>query len=545
MAQVQGLNPSVLVSPDYQTQQMQAQRQLDLANALRQQALTDTPGNGGQVSWTQGLARVLSAFASKKLGKDATQQMQGANRAYAQGMARMFGGAPPQQPSAAQPSPTPAPTPQSAPADAQPQATPAAMPQGGQMPPQDPQQPQAPQRGPMSLTGDPSRDMALYVANPDEYTKQLATLAAAGQAPTDTETAINHAREALNRGDTGTAMALLGKITKDNYIAPVNGRPGSTIRDPLHPEHIIGYDAPTVEGALPTYDERGMPTGYRVAPGAAEAVAGMAGAKAGASAAATAPYEVIQGFDPSTGAPTWQPKAAVTGGTLNGIYHRGGGALPAGPAIGATAAANTAGTNSANQFNDAISGGSQAKQAGFQLDRIMKAAQGLSTGPGASGMSSLKSGVNAIAGAVGAGPVFNRDQIAQFDEIKKNAAALGLSLSQGTGQQSTDARLKTALDALPNDRYSPKAIQEVATNLKGLQAGALARAQAASTWQQQHGPGSFAEFSQTWNKAYNPEIFYQMQRGVPAFQQWAKGLHGPQRAQILDQYRQLKSLGAF
>jgi hypothetical protein len=85
------------------------------------------------------------------------------------------------------------------------------------------QQPQAsggaPSMGPMNLTGDPRRDIGLYVMNPEEYGKAMIGNAAKGGAPTDTEVLVAHAREALARGDVATASALLGNLHKQNYIA--------------------------------------------------------------------------------------------------------------------------------------------------------------------------------------------------------------------------------------------------------------------------------------------------------------------------------------
>ena len=79
--QAPGLNPSVLVAPDYQTQMLQAQRRLEMAQALQQQALQDTPGNGGSVSWTQGLARLADALVGASIARKSYKQMQGANQA--------------------------------------------------------------------------------------------------------------------------------------------------------------------------------------------------------------------------------------------------------------------------------------------------------------------------------------------------------------------------------------------------------------------------------------------------------------------------------
>lgn len=579
-----GLDPSVIVAPDYQVQIQQAERQRALAAALRQQALEDTNPGKGSISWTQGLARIADALSANALTKRADKTQVGANRAYAAGMQKLFGGGQPASGDivASQPAPTTVPAAaaqagmdprllqqQGATGSPVPQAQPSqqptdplaplpdAPPQAAPQPPS--AQPQAPTGGAFNLTGNPNRDMAMYVMNPDKYSEQIIANAGKGTAPTDMEVALSHAQQALARGDVATATALLGNIQKQNYIAPTAGRPGGwTIfpdgRKEFNPQ------AP-IPGAVPGQPDANGNMTWSVPAGVEDAVRERAQSQSGGEAAGKAPYQFQQVYNPATKQMEYVPVSAMTGGpssggspsggsTLGGYYgqRQGQGApqtFAAAPPVGSVAAANTAGSNSANQFNEAIGAAGTAKNANFQLDRLLQAANGLVTGPGSEGISHLKSGINAAAGAVGAGPVFDRDRIAKFDEVRKNAAALGLSLSQAVGSQTTDARLKTALDALPNAGYSQPAIQEVGLNLKGLQAAALARGNAAAAWQQQHGPDSFPAFSQTWNNAYNPEVFYNMQKGVPAFQKWAQGLPHAQRTHVLQQYRQMKSLGAF
>ena len=238
-------------------------------------------------------------------------------------------------------------------------------------------------------------------------------------------------------------------------------------------------------------------------------------------------------------------------GIIGNYYaNQGGGGNPpantgniSAPGPQAQTAATTAGTNSANGFQQAIDDGAKAKDASRSLTLIMDAAKDLPTGPGAETVSNLKSGVNAAVGAFGRGPIFDPDKIAKFNEMAKNAANLGQQLSSGAGANGTDARLSNALKSLPTSHYSPAAIQEVGLNLKALAAAANGRAQAAAAWQQQNGPGGYAQFQSQWQKAYNPDLFYHMQKGD--FQGWASNMSPASRAHTLDQYRTLKSLGAF
>lgn len=372
----------------------------------------------------------------------------------------------------------------------------------------------------------------MYAMNPDEYGKAII----ASHAPTDLAKMMEQA--GIDPNSPLGHQIMQQNLAKQNYIPPVQVRQGSVALG--SDGKPVFYNPQMEKGMVPNFSADGTPTSASVLPGFAEGNAAIESLEKGAVANVQSHYGLTQRFNSQTG----QMESVPVSGVLNNFYGKGQG-TPTGAPLGQTQAANTAGANSANQFNDAVTAGQGAKNANFQLDRIMQAAQGLSTGPGSEGMSHIKSGINALSGAVGAGPVFDRDRIAQFDEMKKNAAALGLSLSQAAGQGTTDARLKTALDALPNSNYAPKAIQEVGLNLKGLQAAALARGNAAAAWQQQHGPGDFTTFSRSWNNAYNPEIFYHMQKGAGPYQAWVRSLSPAQADQITKQYRQMKALGAF
>lgn len=545
--------PAIL-APDLAVEQQQLERQRAIADALRAQSLnTDVPQRGS-MSWTQGAAKLAQALVANSLQKKADTRQAGINQAYASRMGGLFG-APSAPVSGSAPVGAPSlkggdlPQPAGAAPPASDAGTGAAPPLS--QAPQPDVRPSPPQGGAMSLTGDPQRDMAMYSMNPDEYTKQVI----AAHAPVDTAKVVQQAQAALQRGDFATATALMGQVTKNNYIAPVNGRPGSTLRDPLDPSKVIGYDAPNIEGAFPTYGDNGMPTGYQMAPGAAAAMA----AKTTATESAKAPYDLVTVVDPTTGAQYQIPKSTITGGSsgatgggassppasggLNAFYGRGGASAPMGNQSslgpGQQSAVTTAGRNNANAFNAAIEGGSAARQSMRTIDDLMKAAQGLQTGTGSGAISELKSGANVV---LPKAMQFDTRDIAKFDTIKKDAAQLANQLSAAGG---TDARLKNAIDGLPNANYSPQAFQHVATLLKGAQAAALARSQAASSWMQQHGPNSFPEFNRQWQSNHDPVLFEHYAQGPQAFAKWSASLSESQRADALRKYRAIKAMGGF
>ena len=615
-------SPTNAIDPSLQVTQQQIQRQTELANALRQMSFDPIDAsNGGNISWTQGMAKIAQAIAGRVVQNRADKQQIQLNKDYQTGLqgsglygsyTKPGGGGPASGGGGQSPPPAsiapPAPVmnvpddPNAAP-NGPPQAPPPPMPQQGQgdplaampqqqMPPQGQQAPPQQQGqfvpGPLALGHNVLQNTMLAQQYPEQYGKSLVENVAKGGAPTEIEIMQQHLVEAAQRGDMGQVHALSAAIQKAIYTAPVNGRPGSTIRDPYDPSKVIGYDAPNIEGAFPTYGADGMPNGYQQAPGAAQAQAAMAGAKAGATSSAQAPYDLVKVVD-AQGAEHMVPKSFLTGGggappppspsggggtapgTIGGYYaNKGGGGggapAPAGtPGLGNTSqlgpqttqSLTTAGTNSANVFNEAITGAQTGKDALRALGNIMTAANGLSTGSGAGQLSSTKSGFNAMADGLGLtslgnkvlGPIglqvgFNRDTIARFDEIKKNVSNLADQLSKGGGSTGTDSRLTNAINSLPSDHYAPAAIQEVGWNMSALAQRNVSYGNVAAQWQAQHGPGDSAAMQSTWQKAYNPDLFYHMQKGD--LKQWQSSIKSPTvLAHVLDQARTLRSLGAF
>ena len=407
-----------------------------------------------------------------------------------------------------------------------------------------------PMRSPLALTPNWQANMLLSQSNPEEYSK-----AVIGQ-NTPTDLGKMMAQAGIDSSSALGHQILQANIAKQNYIAPVNARGGSWT---INPDGSKDYNPNLPEGSEPMYDRKGNVVGIRTMDGVVQSIGDLAAAKAGGAAK----YNLTQVMGPdgdmhsvpvanvAGGAPGGggTPGAPASGG-LNGFYGRGPTGAPAAPGgnvsglgPGNQSAATTAGGNSANGFNQAIQGGVDAKNAIRTLTNITTAAQGLQTGEGAGALNELKSGVNVLAGQVGLHP-FDTRNIAAFDEIKKNAATLGNQLSSGaTGGGGTDARLSNALSALPNTNYSPAAIQEVGTNLKSLQQAAIGRSQAATQWQGQNGANSFPQFQQAWQKAYNPDLYYHIQKGDVS--QWVGGMGKSAAAQVLGQYRQLKALGGL
>lgn len=74
-ASVPALNPITAQIPNFAVQQMQAQRQQAIAQALMQQGMAPIDYDSkGRISWTQGLAKMLQAYEGTKMGNDAITQ---------------------------------------------------------------------------------------------------------------------------------------------------------------------------------------------------------------------------------------------------------------------------------------------------------------------------------------------------------------------------------------------------------------------------------------------------------------------------------------
>jgi hypothetical protein len=510
-------------------QQQQIQRQQAIAQALQQQSMQDTPGNGGAVSWTQGLARMAQALAANKIYKDTGKQNVDLATKQGQAMQRMFGlGGQPQAPDQSA-----SPIAQIA-ADVAPQARAEAranpMPaDSAVVPPEQAQQ--APQRGPMSLSGDPTQDYTDYSINPEEYSKALI----ASHSPND------FAKQLIQSGvDPNSAVfrqLMQAKVAKDNYVAPVNGRPGSTIRDPFDPSKVVGYDAPNIEGAMPDYGPDGMPTGYHQLPGAQGAMQGVSAAKAVGSAAG----ELVDVYNPATHQMVKIPKSALLSGAAGGQAP-----MASAPPLGANKAFEVTGANSANAFQAISDGAADVPNrilALNQMQSIVNDPQS-SFGPGSSHLNEgqLAQYTGAIGQSLGIAPPA---RVTNYQEFSKWAAQYSARSAQELGLSGSDARVQIAVHATPNGEMSKDALKSVIPQMMGLEHAKQGYAVAANAWQQAHGPDSVQAFRTEWNKIYDPRIYTAMANGPAAVQSLLKHASPADRKALIEKSQALASLGAL
>ena len=319
-------NRPLTALPDQMPDVADLQRKSALANALMSQAVSPIQGQpvgSGPYSivpktgLATGISQIGSALLARNLNKQIQQEQRTLSDQYAAQLRAMFGGGT---------SGVSAP----APASQAPQAT--ISPQGpyagglNQPPPQAAPAPsqQAPSgnvgtASPMNPAGlNPDMAAMLYATDPKSYVEGFV---APYYKPADI---IGKLRAAgIDPGSPLAQQIAQTNIAKENYIAPINAREGSTILDPFNPSRPL-FEAPK-EGVGLQYTPQG-PVAYEV-PGYRQARAGITGAETGAKELNTPrvlptpsggsqfvyPSQVA-GMPPALGGSYNQPTGAAGGG---------------------------------------------------------------------------------------------------------------------------------------------------------------------------------------------------------------------------------------
>jgi hypothetical protein len=241
-----GLTPPYLdpsLYPDYLDAQRKSMMASMLLNSMQTGNQTPPDWDSMRVVPKRGLMQNLSPIIKALM---AGNMMKGAQQAQAQYYSSLYGGQPSQGAQSADPNE---------------QTVQPIVPRNGQSFSQAGAGPQ-PQQNPMLLTGDPRTSQALIgMMGPQEYAKSLA----ARYQPTDLDKKLN----AAGITDPGLRRQIVqANLAKENYIAPVNARPGGTILDPLTGQPT--FTAPQ-NGVYTTWGPNG-PQATTV-PGAQEAAA--------------------------------------------------------------------------------------------------------------------------------------------------------------------------------------------------------------------------------------------------------------------------------
>jgi hypothetical protein len=228
----------------------------------------------------------------------------------------------------------------------------------------------------------------------------------------------------------------------------------------------LGAVAPDPEGNNQYNVNNGQVSAASV-PGVVQNSAQISGAKAGASAAATAPFDVVTGYDSTTNTPFLASKSTVVGGGgQGGSIGAASSSRPfvqAGP--GPLASGRIAGVQS--HFKDISAQADQAENVAGNLGNIMSLAQRAQVGP----LSDKLTYVNSLLSLAGSDKATDQNTAMQL--LNKNANQIVAKL--GAGGMATDAARTILGSAYPNAHMNTGALDEASRNLLG--ASEMAKAQ--------------------------------------------------------------------
>jgi len=526
-----GLSYLDITDPQGALQNALIQRRMAIAQALLQQGLEPMGGTqmAGQVairnSPVQGLAKALQTYAGVSGLNNATQQAGSLlqNRLQQQqGVAQQeLAGqqqAPQQAALAAQP-PGAGPTNQAAQI-------------GNTLAQQTP--------GPFSGMS-PTDLVALKVQNPGKYQEMINAWNTQQQSLTPE--AVRLARAAGQDPQAAAGATLF----KQNYVPPVGYSPGTAYGQPGGAGPTGYLPQPPQGGTLPGLADlsRG---GVGPTPGFNPTAAGTAGTVAGAGAAATAPYDTVQVFDPTTQTMRTVPKSMVTGG--------GGAPRPQPQPMpnaqpGAPLPPQTPGLQSAPALGQPEQVGamqqrwaaqqganSEAQNMVSYLQEIKRIAPQAATGPFTERLQYVNQLLSTIPGAQQA-----TDAVTANALLDKYGSQIVARLGQGG--LGTDAARGILQQAYPGAHMNLPAINDAIDNLVGAQRQTQAKTALLQSYANRRDAVGYANAETAFNSAADPRVF-QLRDMTPQQQAQYVGSLNPQvAAQLLAAKKKLQALQAY
>lgn len=451
---------------DLQRKQMLAQM---LTQTAQQSAQTPADWNSMKVVPKRSPLMNVTALASALMAGGATRNAAQAQQNYFQGL---MGGGPSSAPAAA-PAPQAAPPPPApvAPGLLPPNGIPGSQgPPGpapaGVVPPQVAAPPAAPQqppaRNPMIPEGmsPQTANGLLNMMGPQEYGKSFV---APQFQPTDLEKTMRAA--GIDPGSALGRQIMQQAVAKQNYIAPIEQRPGAVERDPIT-NQVIGQNPTAPQGAVNFYDNAGNLTGQGLAPGATAAIAGSNAAatagkvsqtplEAGVNAQGRKVYEFPN--PPAMGAggvPGATPGAAVGAGTV---------AAPGDTASAATLASQKAGGESGQAYASEL-----AKNAtgATEVRRSLSELKNLATQATPSAMNEGKMKLGSYMIAAGVSPTTAASwlgvDVGALQAAQKQTATLAVNTIHSMTSRGTNFDLETFMRNNPNmNMADPASFQRV------------------------------------------------------------------------------------
>lgn len=203
------------------------------------------------------------------------------------------------------------------------------------------------------------------------------------------------------------------------------------------------------------------------------------------------------------------PGTSVIGSTPAAPPPASTGMIRPGNAPGQNEFMKTTAEAAGKRVNDLITTASESPTRINVLDNIIGLSKsGVDSGPNAGWVNSVKGVMASVPGFSGW-----KNDVTGFQEMNKYLKQNGLRAWQAAGGSGTDSQLSAAMEANPNSKMFPKAVQDMANWAK---AGELALQGKANATQQSGGstPQDQAKFETLWRQNMDPRI-YQMKMGGP------------------------------
>lgn len=378
-----------------------------------------------------------------------------------------------------------------------------------------------------------------------------------------------------------TRETELAKRVKEGYIAPVNARPGSILRDP-RTNMPIAYNPHVPDGATPLFDGAGNVVGMKPIEGASDAISAAKKAETIGVAQAT-PTVAFNGTQPvfstkaqdvsrATGNPPAgsgivqnDPNAAArelaqSEASLRNIkdpasrklmedhiaevkrqmtaYNlpTGGGLtpqLPPGVEKGQTDAQDAL----TKSYTEQRTAHQQAQITNSYLDSIVQQAQKAAVGPQSDKLQ-FANGLLSLMGVESA-----KDAVTANNLLDKYSNQIVARL--GAGGLGTDAARAILTSAYPNSKMNLPAIQEAASNLKGANALTMARTNVLAPFGDKRDPEGYNKAAREFDQYADPRI-WELESKPPQEQAaYVKKLSPEVARDLLQRRQKLKAMGAL
>jgi hypothetical protein len=349
---------------------------------------------------------------------------------------------------------------------------------------------------------------------------------------------------------------IQANLAKTNYVAPLNARPGSILRDPFS-QKPIAFNPHIQDNGVPVFDAGGVVTGMREMPGTNDLIASQARAKAGGEGSVL-PYAGLDARGnplPVTnrtavatqGAPGMKVTAdaqltaikeslplmvaelaktppGLDRDSLQKEIGRAQNALLKRQPFSQTttaspiyaAAAPGTDTNAANNANELskkwttqIEAHQQAQTTNSYLDAIVEASKKATTGP----FADKAAFINALIAPLSTKADENLTEKQLLDKYSNQIVS-----RLGQGGMGTDAARAIIQSAYPNAKMTKGAIEEASANIKGANAMTQARTELLRPIAADRSPDANARYdaaATAFDKAADPRI-YQLQNMTEA-----------------------------